>query len=349
MQLVDKGELSVDSTMSTVYSRLKGTNKENLLIRDVLCHNAGLTTYIPFFNNAVKREEGQEPFLTYRKTKTNTLKVYDNLYVDPNYVFRDSTISSRSGKDYIKRTPHLYIHKHYKDSILENLISSELRPKIDYAYSDLGFILLKYGIEEKTNTQIENLVDSVYYVRLGMNNTSYLPLKKFSTTRIIPSSYDNLFRKAKLQGYVHDPTAALLGGVAGHAGIFSTAEDLAKMMQMYLNGGSYGEEVFLRPATLSKFTTRNTYFKDNRRGLGFDKPEGNSRKVNPASDFMSLESFGHTGFTGTAAWCDPENELICIFLSNRTYPSEFNKKLIQTNVRTDIQDVIYKKMLKITK
>jgi CubicO group peptidase (beta-lactamase class C family) len=169
----------------------------------------------------------------------------------------------------------------------------------------------------------------------------YLPLQRFPKKRIAPTENDIIFRKQIVQGYVHDPGAAMLGGIAGHAGIFSNANDLAKLMQLYLNKGNYGGEQYITSATLNYFSSCIACAEGNRRGLGFDKPEPDTNKEGPTCASASLSSFGHTGFTGTYVWADPDNELVYIFLSNRVYPDAENKKLSKLNTRTNIHQVFY--------
>ncbi|MFC2104976.1 serine hydrolase domain-containing protein, partial [Bacteroidota bacterium] len=180
-----------------------------------------------------------------------------------------------------------------------------------------------------------------FYEEIGMNKTTYLPLNKFEKSEIMPTENDHVLRRQLLHGYVHDPGAAMLGGVCGHAGIFSTANDLAKLMQMYLNGGEYGGTKYFNPETIELFTTSPFLDNDNRRALGFDKPQMDYSKSGPTCQCVSEKSFGHSGFTGTIAWADPDEQIIYIFLSNRIHPDQDNNKLLQMDVRTDIQQVIY--------
>ena len=169
----------------------------------------------------------------------------------------------------------------------------------------------------------------------------YLPLNRFPAERIVPTENDIIFRKQLLRGYVHDPGAAMLGGIGGHAGVFSSSNDLAKIMQMYLNGGVYGGRMFISDTTILRFTSCFNCINGNRRGLGFDKPEPDPKKPGPACKLASPKSYGHSGFTGTLVWIDPEYDLVYIFLSNRIHPDQYNQKLIETDVRTRIHEVVY--------
>jgi CubicO group peptidase (beta-lactamase class C family) len=177
-----------------------------------------------------------------------------------------------------------------------------------------------------------------------MTRTAFLPAGRFPDKEIVPTEQDKAFRKQLIHGWVHDPGAAMMGGVAGHAGLFSNALDMARMMQMYLNKGTYGGMRYLEESTIELFT--GCHSEENRRGLGFDKPEPDTAKVSPASEFASLSSFGHSGFTGTLVWADPESGLVYVFLSNRIYPHQYNKTLIKENIRTRIQDAAYKAIIK---
>ena len=211
-----------------------------------------------------------------------------------------------------------------------------------YEYSDLGFILMQHVVEKITGTSLDKYVDSVFYKPLGLGTMTYKPREKFSVSHIIPTEQDTYFRHQLVHGDVHDPAAAMLGGVSGNAGLFSDANDLAILMQMMLNGGQYAGVRYLKPETIKLFTGKQ--YETNRRGLGWDKPASGS-KLSPASQYASDLSFGHTGFTGTCVWADPKYNLVYVFLSNRVYPDASNNNLLKNNIRTEIHDVIYKSFL----
>lgn len=341
MKLYDEHKIKLDAPLSDYYPPLKNTNKKDLTVKEILCHNAGLKTFIPFFTDAVDKKSLPGSFFSSVKTPRNPTKLKDKLYVNLDYRFRDSTISNTAKEGYDFIAPGLYIYPAYRDTVVNSILNSGLMPVKNYAYSDLGFILLKYAIETNSQESLDTYCKEVFYKKLGMNNTDFMGSSRLNTKYIVPSSVDILYRKTEIKGCVHDPAAAILGGVAGHAGLFSTAEDLAKIMEMYLNKGSYGGETFLSPSTITTFTSKNNSFSGNRRGLGFDKPETDAKKPSPVCHQVPVESYGHTGFTGIITWCDPVNNLIYIFLSNRTYPDEFNNKLSEENIRTKIQEVIY--------
>lgn len=344
MKLYDDRLLSLDAPLSAYYTALQNTDKKDMTISEVLCHNAGLKTFLPLFADAIDKKSISGPLFTTKRTQSNTLRLKDRLYANINYRYRDSTLSSTPKPGYKFIAPGVYIFPGYQDSIYNSILQSPLTTPKTYAYSDLGFILLKFAVEEVTGKNLSLYCKENFYHRLGMNNTDFRAAERLPKSRIVPSCYDKLYRKTLIDGSVHDPTAALLGGIAGHAGLFSTAEDLAKMLQMYMNNGKYGGEYYFSPATVNTFTCRNDAFPLNRRGLGFDKPEPDTLKISPVCRCTPLTSYGHTGFTGIMAWCDPENSLIYIFMSNRTYPDEFNTKLTEEGIRTQIQEIIYQSL-----
>ncbi len=211
--------------------------------------------------------------------------------------------------------------------------------KREYKYSDFTFIILKEYLEKVTGKPLDQLSHENFFAPLGMNSTLFNPLRKFDMSRIPPSEIDTYFRHETIQGYVHDMEAAMEGGVGGHAGLFSNAIDLAKMMQMYLQKGEYGGKRYFTHDTFDEFNTCYFCKTGNRRGIGFDKPQLPG-KAGPTCNCVSAQSFGHTGFTGTMAWADPESGIVYVFLSNRTYPDATTNKLSQENIREDIQQVI---------
>ncbi len=233
----------------------------------------------------------------------------------------------------------MYMRTDYQDTIFKTIRDSDLNSRLEYKYSDLPYYILKKYLEEKYGKPLEILVQENLYESLGANYTTYLPLEKFSKDNIPPTEQDDIFRQQKIQGYVNDQGAAMLGGVSGHAGLFSNANDVAKIMQMYLWKGFYGGKRYFKPEILDLFNTCYYCNKGVRRGIGFDKPQlGTS---GPTCGCVSMTSFGHSGFTGTLTWADPEKEIVYVFLSNRTFPDAENRKLIRSDLRSDIQQAIY--------
>ena len=231
----------------------------------------------------------------------------------------------------------------YIDTMWQDILSSPVNTRGSYVYSDLDFYFLKAVAEKIRGKPIDELVNENFYSTLGMPTMGYNPTDKFSLDRIVPSNYDNFYRHELIQGFVHDQGAAMLGGVGGHAGVFSSANDLAIEMQMLLNGGEYGGEKYFSEETVQKFTTQAG--KICRRGLGFDKPEPDPDRASPCCSEASCNTYGHQGFTGTCVWTDPQYNLIFVFLSNRTFPDDENGKINSLNVRKNIQEAIYKAIL----
>ena len=311
MKLVEEGELDLDYNLCDYLDYVDTTKYVNMNLRRMLAHNAGLVSWIPFYKKTMKR--GQLRFDVYSNTKS------------PEYS--------------CKVSDGLFIRQAFTDSVRKWITHHGIHKKHDYRYSDLGYYFYKDIIEYQNDVSLDVISDSLFYKPLGATTLTYNPLSKFPKERITPTENDMHFRKRQVHGTVHDPGAAMLGGVAGHAGLFSNANDLAKMFQMYLNGGEYGGERYLEKDIVDEFTKVQFPEEDNRRGAGFDKPTGESS--GPTCQNVGMSSFGHSGFTGTLVWADPEKELLYIFLSNRVYPDAENKKLIRMNIRTDIQKAIY--------
>jgi CubicO group peptidase (beta-lactamase class C family) len=266
------------------------------------------------------------------------------LYIDRNYKFKNGIFSKIKTETYSTEIANnLFINRNYKDTIVKGILNSVYRDENGYKYSDLGFILMGELVRETSGESLDSYVSRHFYRQLGAGTLGFQPIKRFSLDRIVPTQHDKFFRKQWVNGFVHDPTSAMMGGVAGHAGLFGNAGDLAKLAQMFLQKGEYGNERYISTETIDKFTSRAYPNGENRRGIGFDKPFLDlNEKGGPTSKLASLQSYGHTGFTGTMIWIDPEFELVYIFLSNRICPDESNTKLMDMDVRTKIQECIYK-------
>ena len=319
MHMYDNQDLYLDSTLGSLLN-LKGSNKNDLIIRDVLTHQSKLIPWIPFYRKTLEKDEN-----------TDFMKLRDTLYS-----------SSQSQKFSIPVADSIYLHFSFADSIIKQIIDSDLLEKKEYAYSDLGYYLFKEIIEEKFKMSFNDYLVNNYYDEIGMENLCFQPKKKIDISRIVPTENDFEFRGQLLKGNVHDMGAAMLGGVGGHAGLFSNANDLAKIMQLYLNKGEYGGKQFFSNQVIEEFTKCHFCEQENRRGIGFDKPALENQEGGPTCKCVSAKSFGHTGFTGTLAWADPETEIIYIFLSNRIHPDATNKKLLDMDVRTNIMEQIFK-------
>jgi beta-N-acetylhexosaminidase len=316
MFLYDNDLVSLDKKIYHYLPELKRTNKKSMVLQDILLHQAGLTPYIPFWKKTVDEFGVQPP--------------YYSIYHEKEFDFQIAS--------------DLYANKHLRDSLWQWTIESDLlskprwQKKYDYRYSDVGYYIMQKLAERILNDPINNFLEQNFYQPLGLNTMTYLPLCDFPEERIAPTEDDALFRKDLITGLVHDQGAAMYGGIAGHAGLFSNAQDLAILMQMNLWDGNYGGVRYFSKGTVPFFAQK--HYEENRRGLGWDKPvmeDGPS----PTSHYSSGLTFGHTGFTGTAAWADPEFGLVFIFLSNRIHPDANNRKLITNDIRTRIMDVIY--------
>ncbi|MEA3448074.1 MAG: glycoside hydrolase family 3 N-terminal domain-containing protein [Bacteroidota bacterium] len=316
MYLYDRDEFRLNDSLVKHLPWLAGTNKAQLVIKDILTHQARLRPWIPFYIHTIKPEVIAD-YYSQKMTKHFDVQVAENLFA---------------------------LHG-IRDSIIKQIVESDLRCRKAYKYSDLGFYLMREFIEDKTGCALNRFVDSVFYKPLGAVTLGYHPLEKFPASNIVPTENDKRFRKQLLHGYVHDQGAAMLGGVSGHAGVFSNANDLAKIMQMFLNKGAYGGKQYFHPETLQMFSSPLRNPSQNRRGLGFDKPVIDEDDTGPVCNSASPESFGHSGFTGILAWVDPETDLLYVFLSNRVCPDMDNKKLLDMDIRTNVQEVFYKAIM----
>lgn len=343
MKCYDDGLWYLRDAIKKYLPQADSSDKGDITIRQLLLHRSGLQAYIPFHTEIIDREKLSGTLYSRRRSSSHPIRVDEHLYMNKSAVFKDYLISNYHDMKFsVKVADNLYLNHTYIDSIHTQILNSKLR-KGDYLYSDLNFILLTRILERTSGQPLDIMADKLFYKRLGSTTLQFNPWQKGTLENVVPSENDRSFRKQLLKGYVHDQTAALLGGVAGHAGLFGNANDLAKLMQMYLNRGEYGGYRFIHDETIDFFTSQQE--DDSRRGLGFDKPENNPDKDSPVSRLASPKSYGHSGFTGTIVWVDPTYDLIYIFLSNRVHPDSFNRKLSLLNVRTKIQDVIYRSII----
>lgn len=317
MEMEEEGVISLDSELRELLPEYKGSNKAHITIKQMLSHYARLRPWEPFYFHTLDPET-KRPSDTYYRTESS--KEFD-----------------------VEVAKNMYLRSDYPDSIQKIIRESDLLPQLKYRYSDFPYYILKKFIETYYDRTLEQLVQSHFYGPLGANFTLYNPYHKISNKKIVPTEVDNYYRYREVHGYVHDMGAAMQNGIGGHAGIFSNANDVAKIMQMFLQKGYYGGKQFLSPGTVDRFNTSYYSSKDNRRGVGFDKPQLSGD--GPTCGCVSLSSFGHSGFTGTYAWADPEKEIVYVFLANRTYPSADHNLLLKENIRTDIQSLIYQAII----
>ncbi|KAB7530475.1 serine hydrolase [Flagellimonas olearia] len=311
MKMEEEGKIALNNTFQELVPEYGETELKDVTVLKALSHYGRLPAWIAFYLDTLTKERKPSDEF-YRKSPTE-------------------------GYSY-QVADHLYLTNAYKDSIYDRIGRQSLKSN-RYRYSDVGYYVFKKYIEDTYGKPIDELINEFLYTPLGLQHTAFNPLHKFPKDEIIPSEEDDYFRYQTIQGYVHDMGAAMQGGVGGHAGLFSTASDVAKIMQMYLQGGYYGGVRFLNDRTVKKFNTCYFCNKNVRRGVGFDKPQ--LEESGPTCGCVSHKSFGHSGFTGTYTWADPDAELVYVFLSNRTYPSATNTLLIKSGLRTRIQQAIY--------
>lgn len=316
MDLYGRGMIDIDRRLSHYLPYLKQSDKKSIIIRELMAHQSRFQAWIPYFKYTLG-QEGPLP----------------------------SPYQDEISEDYPVRVAEgMYIQRDYVHAILDSIRFSSLCENNHYRYSDLGFYLLKEAMEMITNAPYKTYTARHYYDPMGLPTMGYLPLEEFPRERIVPTEDDKIFRKQVLQGDVHDQGAAMIGGVSGHAGLFSNAFDMAAIMQMFLDGGVYGGKRYVEEDILKEFTRTQFPLNLNRRGIGFDKPMFEYDEDGPACRSASPQSFGHSGFTGTYAWADPETGLVYVFLSNRIHPDASNAKIMEYDIRTNLHQVFYDAM-----
>ncbi|MCA6450816.1 MAG: serine hydrolase [Chitinophagaceae bacterium] len=320
MKLYEEGKIDLEKTLGDYLPWVPGSDKAPLKLKDILLHQAGLNPFIPFYREVIDTASGQprpEYFAT-QKDAQHQFRVAENLY----------------------------LRNDWQDTLYKRILQSKLTPADKYVYSDNDFIFLGKIVEAVSGKPLNEFVRENIYEPLHMTTTTYRPRELMPVNQIVPTEEEKHFRQQLIRGDVHDEGAAMFGGVAGHAGLFSNAYDLAQLYQLLLNGGELNGVRLFKKSTIDKFTAYNSAI--SRRGLGFDKPEKDNatRKEPYPSKSVSLETFGHTGFTGTCVWVDPQYNLVYIFLSNRVTPTRNNNKLGQLNVRPNIQEAIYQAIVK---
>jgi beta-N-acetylhexosaminidase len=315
MKLYEEGKLELDKKLGNYLPVVRGTNKASLQIDDILMHQAGLVPFITFYKETIDTATG---------------------------IPRPGIYSDKSKPGFtIRVAEQLYLRNDWEDTIMSRILKSPLSARHKYVYSDNDFIFLGKVVEAITGMPLNEYVEKNFYRKMGMQTTGFKPRAHFALEKIVPTELESHFRRQLIRGDVHDEGASMFGGVAGHAGLFSDAYDLAMLYQMLLNGGTFNGERYLKEETIKKFTAYQTGL--SRRGLGFDKPEkDNATRPDPYPSLSaSPQTFGHTGFTGTCVWVDPKYNLVYIFLSNRVNPTRDNPRFSQMNIRPKIQEVIY--------
>ena len=310
---IELKSLTFDSSLSSFFPKINLFEKRNIKLKEMLSHYSRLTPWIPFYKETLDSVTNMQLDSYYSNKKTS-----------------DFNIEVREG---------LYMQL-WDDIIFDKIIKSELLESKEYKYSDLPYYLIKKHLEDKYGKSLDKLIRDYIFSKNGMLSLNFNPYKTIDLNKIVPSEIDDYFRLGELRGYVHDMGAAMQGGIGGHAGLFGNSLDVAKMMQLYIQKGFYGDKKFFSKKIFDEFNKCHFCDEGVRRGIGFDKPELYD-KENLSCECLSEESFGHSGFTGTYTWADPENQIIYVFLSNRTYPSMENRKLIDYNIRTEIKKIIF--------
>lgn len=322
MKLYDQGKVKLNATLGAYLPWVRKSDKKNLTIRNILLHQAGLVAFIPFYKDLIDKETGAPLPQYFRHEKSDSFS--------------------------IRVAQHLYLRTDYEDSLYQIILNSKLGKPNHYIYSDNDFIFLGKVVEAVSGQPLDVYAAKNFYQPMGLKSIGFKPREKFDTSLIAPTEFEKQFRMQHLLGDVHDPGAALFGEVAGHAGLFSNAEDIAALLQMLDNGGVFKGKRYLKEATIKLFTAYNS--RVSRRGLGFDKPEKDHYTTQDErpypSRFVSPLTYGHTGYTGTAIWVDPRYHLIYVFLSNRVNPDGgANLKISTMNIRGAIEDTLYKSMI----
>lgn len=333
MQQYDRGALDLDAPLGTLFPAWKGTDKGERTLRSALAHRAGLLPWVPFWRGTLKDNARYPWQKNWDATLTNDGR------------FRRRTLRRDSTRRFpIRLTDDLWLHRKYREkNIYRAIRKSPLEPEGNYKYSGLLFYLLPEYVARNTGQDYRTYLREQFYDPLGATTLGYRPLDRgIPLDRIVPTEVDNFFRMDTLHGTVHDEGAALMAGVSGNAGLFSTAEDLGKLYQMLLNGGTAGGKQYFRAETIREFTRYQYPEEGSRRGLGFDKPllEYDAAKSSTAKA-ASAESFGHSGYTGTFVWADPTHDLVFIFLSNRVHPTRSARAIYELGVRPRVQALVY--------
>ncbi len=312
MRLTDDKLVSVGNSLGAYLADwVDSTAYAKINIRGMMAHQAGLVSWIPFYTKTLEKGEPSPKLYSTVQSEQFSHRVAENLYMSTGY----------------------------RDTMIQRIVGTTLSKKKKYLYSDLGYYFLMEIVRRQSGKTLDKYVASTFYNSMGLQTMGFKPRESHDLSDIVPTEYDMIFRKQLVHGDVHDPGSAMMGGVGGHAGLFSNSNDLAVMMQMLLNGGEYGGVRYISDSTAKHFTSSHFLSNKNRRGVGFDKPVRGSG--GPTCQCVDYSSFGHSGFTGTITWADPGEDVVYVFLSNRIYPDANNRKLISMGIRTRIQQVIY--------
>lgn len=345
MKLYDKGRFNLTDKVADYLPFLKNTDKASITVKELLLHQSGLPSGIIFYREAIDGKSYKGTLFRQSRDKQHTVQLGARTWGNPAFRFKSGLISNVSQGDYtLEVCEGLWLNRSFGTEVRKKIAEAPVKKK-DYRYSDVGFILLQMLAEELSGMPLDEYLQQEFYEPMGLQRTAYLPLRTFPKEEIVPSAVDRFLRKSVLQGYVHDESAAFQGGISGNAGLFSTAREVACIYQMLLNEGEWEGRRYLSEETCRLFTTVTSEI--SRRGLGFDKPDKKDLSKSPCAESAPASVYGHTGFTGTCAWADPDNGLVYVFLSNRTYGTDswFNK-LSRMNIRERIQQTLYDSLMK---
>ena len=339
MKLYDRGRLSLTDRVADYLPYLQGTDKRNITVRQLLLHESGLPSTILFYREAIDEESCAGGLFRGRRDPSHTARIGTRTWADASFRFHPGlTAEARTDSCTWQLADNLWLNPRFKQACLQQIVEAPLLSR-RYRYSCVGFILLQQLVEARAGMPMDEFLAQEFYRPMGLTRTGFRPSSWKVPARIVPSSVDDFLRKDTLQGFVHDESAAFMGGVSGNAGLFSNAHEQAMLYQMLLNGGELNGHRYLSAETCRVFTT--TLSRTSRRGLGFDKPDKRNPRRSPCCEEAPASVYGHTGFTGTCAWVDPDNRLVYVFLSNRTFPHVWNNQLSKLDIRTRIQQAIY--------
>lgn len=344
MKLYDEGKIKLDERASKYIVGLRDTDKSDLTFRQLLYHETGMQPSLSMWEMMFDPTTYSGDLITKTPNEINTIKVMKNAYGNKDAKLRTDILASEPSREFnIAIADGIYGGKVTYDSIMTRIYHSKLRPNKNYCYSCLNFCLLADALQNVTHTQLDAYVDKNIFSKLGAYHTTYRPLNKFAPDDIAYTEVDTYLRKQHIHGYVHDELAAFSGGVQGNAGLFSNANDLAKLFQMWLNGGEYGGTTYYKKSTVDTFLKSKS--PNSHRGLGFDKPNLKDKEASSTCDEATAETVGHTGFTGTCYWIDPKNDMIYIFLSNRVCPTRDNPAFSRVSARSHINTLLYQSIV----
>lgn len=338
MKLYDNGKIKLTDKASAYLPFLRGTDKESITINELLFHESGLPGTLSFHNLVIEKNSASKNIIT------DSFHVNKNKVIGPVYRYKEEWASKFPSDDFsMQVADSFYLNKNIHPAEMQMIANTKLGSKT-YLYSCVNFIVLKEIAETISGMPLDVFLDKEFYHPMKLNNIAYLPLRTHNKEEIVPTLKKDYLRNGILQGYVHDPAAAFLGGISGNAGLFASAQDVALVYQMLLNNGKMDDKSYLSTETCHLFTTTTSV--SGRRGLGFDKPVPTNLRYNPCCLSAPLAVYGHTGYTGTCCWVDPVNNLVYVFLSNRTYPNDGVNMLTRMSIRPKIQEVIYQSLKK---